>query len=91
MRHQDHQWMLRLVRQNCPAALFVKLHKVGKKRVTVRVRFSDRSESDQQVHDREAYFACLHPDVWEARLARSDADGEIYEVVFAIPAQLSFL
>jgi len=91
MRHEDCQWMIRLLKRNCPGAEWVKLLKVGDTRVTCRVRWDHISESDREVHDREAFLAGLHSDVWEARLARVDQYGEIYEVIFAIPKQMSFL
>ena len=91
MPHPDYKWQERLLIKNCPGAVWIKFHKAGSERVTWRVRFADCSENDIEIQDKEAFLAGLHPDVWQARLARTDTDGEIYEVVFAVPKQLSFV
>jgi hypothetical protein len=90
MRHTDYAWMIDLVGRNNRGAKWVRLHKAGAERVTIRLRYADASDSDQQVTDREAYLSQMHDDIWTARLVRIDTDGEIYEVVFKVPRQMSF-
>ena len=91
MSREDYLWQGRLLKDNCPGAVWIKFHKAGAERVTWRVRFADCSESDSAIQDKEAFLAGLHSSVWQARLVRIDSDGEIYEVQFAVPKQLSFV
>jgi hypothetical protein len=91
MKHPDYEWQERLLKDNCPGAVWIKFHKAGAERVTWRVRFADCSGTDLAIQDKEAFLAGLHTSVWQARLARVDTDGEIYEIVFAVPKQLSFV
>lgn len=87
---QDVQWMKELIERNSPGAKWVKILKIGETRTTVALRAASRCETDAQVKDREAFLAGLHPDIWEARLMRADADGETYHIVFSTPRQMSF-
>jgi len=86
----DVQWMKELIERSTPGARWVKVLKIGETRTTIAVRTPTRSDTSAQVHDREAFLAGLHPDIWEARLMRADADGETYHVVFTTPKQMSF-
>lgn len=90
MSNQDHKWAVELVERMAPGAKWVKLLKVGETRFTVALRSGKRCETDKEVHDKEAYLAGLHPDIWEARLMRADGDGETYHITFTKPRQLSF-
>jgi len=90
MSNQDHKWAVDLVERNAPGAKWVKLLKVGDTRFTVALRSKKRSDTDKEVHDKEAFLAGLHPDIWEVRLMRTDSDGETYHITFRKPRQLSF-
>lgn len=90
MSNQDHMWAVGLIERHTPGAKWVKLLKVGEKTFTVALRTGTRCETDEQVHDREAFLAGLHPDIWQARIKRADRDGETYHIVFSKPVQMSF-
>lgn len=90
MKHPDCQWAVKLVGRHVTGAKWIQLSKVGSTQFTVTVRTGARCESDQEVHDREAFLAALHPDIWQARLSRVDSDGESYEIIFSRPRQLDF-
>lgn len=90
MDTQDQQWAVRLIQRHVTGAKWVKVLKVGDVTFTVAVRTSGRCTTDAQVEEREAFLASLHPDVWEARLMRADADGETYHVTFSKLRQMSF-
>jgi len=86
----DSAWAVRAVEAACPGAKWVKLHSVGDTRLTVKVRFLDRSESDKQVQDREVFLAGIHPAIWQVRLSSRRGNGESYDIVFSHPRQTSF-
>jgi len=90
MKYPDCQWAVELVERHVAGAKWVKLSKVGSTRFAVTVRTEHRSDSDQEVHDREAFLSSLHTDIWQARLSRVDSDGESYEIIFSRPRQLDF-
>lgn len=91
MNTQDQQWAVRLLERHTTGARWIKVLKVGEIRFTVGIRVADKCRTDKEVRDREAFLASLHPDIWEARLMRSDRDGETYHVQFTKPRQLNFL
>jgi hypothetical protein len=87
---RDYQWMVDLIARHTTGAKWIKILKMGEVIVTVGLRTSERCEDGKQVADREAFLASLHPDIWQARLMRADADGETYHIQFSVPRQLSF-
>jgi hypothetical protein len=86
----DYQWMVDLIARHTTGAKWIRILKMGETLVTVGVRAPERCEDSKQVADREAFLASLHPDIWQARLMRADADGETYHIQFSVPRQLSF-
>lgn len=86
----DVQWMVELIQRSTPGNKWVRVLKIGETRTTIALRTPTRSESEAQVHDREAFLAGLHRDIWEARLMRADQDGETYHITFTTPRQMSF-
>jgi len=90
MSAQGHMWAVNLIARNAPGAKWVKLLKIGDTTFTVALRSGTRCQSDEEVHDKEAFLAGLHPDVWQARLMRADSDGETYHITFTRPRQMSF-
>ncbi len=90
MKNPDCQWAVELIERHTTGAKWVKLTHIGSVRFTVTIRSEHRCETDKEVHDREAFLASLHPDIWQARLSRVDRDGESYEVIFTRLKQLDF-
>ena len=90
MKNPDCQWAVDLIMRHTSGAKWVRLTHVGSQRFTVTIRSDTRCESDRAVHEREAFLASLHPDIWQARLSRVDRDGESYEVIFTRLKQLDF-